>query len=148
MPTPAETEFYMHRERQERALADRTHNSDGRRVHLDMAGRYAEADLVICRAGALTVSELSAAGMASVLVPFPYAVDDHQTANAKFLADSGAAMLIRQSEMDPVKLAGLIRTLDRAKLLAMAEKARALGKPEATRLVAESCIRLSGGVPA
>lgn len=112
----------------------------------DMAGRYAEADLVICRAGALTVSELSAAGMASVLVPFPHAVDDHQTANARFLADSGAAMLIRQPEMDPEKLAGLIRTLDRAKLLAMAEKARALGKPEATRLVAESCIRLSGGV--
>ena len=111
----------------------------------DMAARYAEADLVICRAGALTVSELSAAGMASVLVPFPHAVDDHQTANARFLADSGAAMLIRQSEMNPAQLAGLIRTLDRAKLLAMAEKARALGKPEATRLVAESCIRLAGG---
>lgn len=111
----------------------------------DMATRYAQADLVVCRAGALTVSELSAAGIASVLVPFPYAVDDHQTANAKFLADSGAAMLIRQSEMEPAQLANLIRTLDRAKLLAMAEKARALGKPEATRLVAESCIRLCGG---
>jgi len=111
----------------------------------DMAARYAVADLVICRAGALTVSELSAAGMASVLVPFPHAVDDHQTANARFLADSGAAVLIRQSDMNPVKLADLIRTLDRTKLLAMAEKARALGKPEATRLVAESCIQLAGG---
>ncbi len=111
----------------------------------DMAARYAQADLVICRAGALTVSELSAAGMASVLVPFPHAVDDHQTANARFLADSGAAMLVRQSDMGPGQLADLIRTLDRGKLLAMAEKARALGKPEATRLVAESCIQLAGG---
>ncbi len=110
----------------------------------DMAARYAEADLVICRAGALTVSELSAAGMASVLVPFPHAVDDHQTANAKFLADGGAAMLIRQSEMNPARLAGLILTLDRTQLLAMAEKARSLGKPEATRLVAEACIELAG----
>lgn len=110
----------------------------------DMAARYAEADLVICRAGALTVSELSAAGMASVLVPFPYAVDDHQTANAKFLADSGAAMLIRQADMNPAQLATLIRTLDRAKLTGMAEKARALGKPEATRLVAEACVELAG----
>ena len=114
----------------------------------DMAARYAEADLVICRAGALTVSELAVAGMASVLVPFPYAVDDHQTANAKFLSDSGAAVLIPQAEMNPTRLAGLIRTLDRGQLLAMAEKARALGKPEATRLVAESCIQLATGVRA
>ncbi len=114
----------------------------------DMAARYAEADLVICRAGALTISELSAAGLASVLVPFPHAVDDHQTANANFLADKGAAMLIRQSEMNPARLAGLIRTLDRAKLLEMAEKARALGKPEATRLVAETCIQLASGARA
>ena len=110
----------------------------------DMAARYAEADLVICRAGALTVSELSAAGMASVLVPFPFAVDDHQTANARFLADNGAAMLIRQADMNPAQLAALIRTLDRAKLVGMAEKARALGKPEATRLVAEACVELAG----
>jgi UDP-N-acetylglucosamine--N-acetylmuramyl-(pentapeptide) pyrophosphoryl-undecaprenol N-acetylglucosamine transferase len=110
----------------------------------DMAARYAQADLVICRAGALTVSELSAAGMASVLVPFPYAVDDHQTANARFLADNGAAMLIRQADMNPAQLAALIRTLDRAKLAGMAEKARALGKPEATRLVAQACVELAG----
>jgi UDP-N-acetylglucosamine--N-acetylmuramyl-(pentapeptide) pyrophosphoryl-undecaprenol N-acetylglucosamine transferase len=111
----------------------------------DMAARYAEADLVICRAGALTVAELSAAGMASLLVPFPHAVDDHQTANARFLADSGAAMLIRQSEMTPVQLAALVQTLDRTKLLSMAEKARSLGKPDATRLVAQTCIELAGG---
>ncbi len=111
----------------------------------DMASRYAAADLVICRAGALTVSELAAAGLASLLVPFPYAVDDHQTANARFLADSGAAMLIRQADMNPTQLAALLATLDRGKLLAMAEKARALGKPEATRLVAEACIELAEG---
>ena len=111
----------------------------------DMAARYAEADFVICRAGALTVSELSAAGMASVLVPLPHAVDDHQTANAKFLADVGAAMLIRQADMAPAQLASLIRTLDRDKLVAMAQKARSLGKPEATRLVAEACMGLAGG---
>ena len=111
----------------------------------DMAARYAQADLVICRAGALTVSELSAAGLASVLVPFPFAVDDHQTANAKFLADSGAAMLMPQAEMSAESLAQLIRRLDRGALLAMAEKARALGKPEATRSVAQACIDLAAG---
>jgi UDP-N-acetylglucosamine--N-acetylmuramyl-(pentapeptide) pyrophosphoryl-undecaprenol N-acetylglucosamine transferase len=114
----------------------------------DMAARYAASDLVICRAGALTISELSVAGIASLLVPFPHAVDDHQTANARFLADKGAAMLIPQSEMNPAQLAGLIRTLDRTKLLEMAEKARALGKPEATRLVAEACIQLATGARA
>jgi UDP-N-acetylglucosamine--N-acetylmuramyl-(pentapeptide) pyrophosphoryl-undecaprenol N-acetylglucosamine transferase len=82
--------------------------------------------------------------MASVLVPFPFAVDDHQTANAKFLADNGAAILIRQADMNPAQLAALIRTLDRAKLAAMAEKARSLGKPEATRLVAQACVELAG----
>lgn len=111
----------------------------------DMAASYAAADLVICRAGALTVSELSAAGMASVLVPFPFAVDDHQTANARFLADGGAAMLIQQADMNPAQLAALLRTLDRTRLLAMAEKARALAKPDATRHVAQTCIDLAAG---
>src|SRR5690242_3761312 len=101
----------------------------------DMARRYAEADLVICRAGAVTVAELSAGGMASILVPFPHAVDDHQTANAKFLSEKGAALLISQAELSPRKLADLLSSLDRAKLLSMARHARALGKPEAARLV-------------
>ncbi|HEX6690368.1 MAG TPA: undecaprenyldiphospho-muramoylpentapeptide beta-N-acetylglucosaminyltransferase, partial [Burkholderiales bacterium] len=73
----------------------------------DMARRYAEADLVICRAGAVTVAELSAGGMASILVPFPHAVDDHQTANARFLAEQGAAILIQQRDLVPEKLAAL-----------------------------------------
>ena len=109
----------------------------------DMARRYAEADLVICRAGAVTVAELSAGGMASILVPFPHAVDDHQTANAKFLSERGAAILIQQRDLSPGKLAELIRSMDRAKLLDMAQKARALGKPDAARIVARRCMQLA-----
>ncbi|MDF3009715.1 MAG: murG [Burkholderiales bacterium] len=109
----------------------------------DMAGRYAEADLVLCRAGAVTVAELSAGGMASVLVPFPHAVDDHQTANARFLADKGAALLVPQTELGPEKLASLLRTLDRPRLLEMARRARALGKPDAARIVAQRCTELA-----
>jgi UDP-N-acetylglucosamine--N-acetylmuramyl-(pentapeptide) pyrophosphoryl-undecaprenol N-acetylglucosamine transferase len=109
----------------------------------DMARRYAEADLVICRAGAVTVAELSAGGLASVLVPFPFAVDDHQTLNARFLADRGAAVLLPQTELTPQKLAALIRSLDRQKLLQMAGKARSLGKPEAARVVAQRCMELA-----
>jgi UDP-N-acetylglucosamine--N-acetylmuramyl-(pentapeptide) pyrophosphoryl-undecaprenol N-acetylglucosamine transferase len=98
---------------------------------------------VICRAGAVTVAELSAGGMASILVPFPHAVDDHQTANAKFLADHGAAILIQQRDLTPEKLAQRIQSLDRNRLLEMAKKARALGKPDAARTVAERCIQLT-----
>lgn len=109
----------------------------------DMARRYAEADLVICRAGAMTIAELSAGGMASVLVPFPHAVDDHQSANARFLSGAGAAILVPQKMLTPVHLADLIRSLDRKALLAMAEKARLLGKPEAARVVADRCVELA-----
>lgn len=105
----------------------------------DMAATYAWADLVICRAGALTVAELSAAGVASVLVPFPHAVDDHQTFNARYLSDNGAAVLMPQNEMTPEKLAALIQGYDRETLCAMAQRARALGKPQATATVASIC---------
>jgi UDP-N-acetylglucosamine--N-acetylmuramyl-(pentapeptide) pyrophosphoryl-undecaprenol N-acetylglucosamine transferase len=81
--------------------------------------------------------------MASVLVPFPHAVDDHQTANARFLADQGAAILLPQRELTPERLAGLLRELDRAKLLQMARAARALGKPDAARVVAQRCMELA-----
>ena len=114
----------------------------------DMARAYAEADLVICRAGAMTIAELSAGGMASILVPFPHAVDDHQTANAKFLAGQGAAILLPQSALTPEKLSELLKSLDRKKLLEMATRARALGKPDAARLVADRCVALAGGNPA
>ncbi|HEX6321846.1 MAG TPA: undecaprenyldiphospho-muramoylpentapeptide beta-N-acetylglucosaminyltransferase [Burkholderiales bacterium] len=109
----------------------------------DMARRYAEADLVICRAGAVTVAELSAGGMASILVPFPFAVDDHQTANARFLAEAGAAVLVQQKELTAEKLARLIQSLDRPRLLDMARNARALGKPDAARIVAQRCMEIA-----
>lgn len=110
----------------------------------DMARRYADADLVVCRAGAITVAELSAGGMASVLVPFPHAVDDHQTANARFLSERGAALLLPQSQLTPERLAQVLRKLDRPRLLEMARKARALGKPEAASAVAARCMELAG----
>ena len=109
----------------------------------DMAGRYGEADVVICRAGALTVAELACAGVASILVPFPYAVDDHQTGNAKFLSSRGAAILLAQAELSAERLAELLRGLTRERLLEMAEKARALGKPDATEAVARACMELA-----
>jgi len=110
----------------------------------DMARRYAEADLVICRAGAITVAELSAVGVASVLVPFPHAVDDHQSANARFLSERGAALLLPQAELAPEKLAATLRALDRPRLLEMARRARDLGKPDAARLVAARCMEIAG----
>ena len=109
----------------------------------DMAARYADADLVICRAGALTVAELAAAGVGSVLIPFPFAVDDHQTRNAQFLADAGAAVLVPQRELTPASLAALMRSMTRERLLEMAQKARGLAKPDATRVVAEACAALA-----
>jgi UDP-N-acetylglucosamine--N-acetylmuramyl-(pentapeptide) pyrophosphoryl-undecaprenol N-acetylglucosamine transferase len=107
-----------------------------------MAGPYGWADLVICRAGALTVAELAAAGVASVLVPYPHAVDDHQTGNARFLANAGAAILLPQDRLTPERLAE-IRNLPRAQLLQMAEKARELAKPDATATVARVCQEVS-----
>jgi UDP-N-acetylglucosamine--N-acetylmuramyl-(pentapeptide) pyrophosphoryl-undecaprenol N-acetylglucosamine transferase len=109
----------------------------------DMAAAYAKADLVICRAGALTVSELAAVGAASVLVPFPFAVDDHQTANAKYLSDSGAAYLVPQEIFTPERLAELLGGLTRAKLQVMAEHARTLARPDAARDVAAVCVEVA-----
>jgi UDP-N-acetylglucosamine--N-acetylmuramyl-(pentapeptide) pyrophosphoryl-undecaprenol N-acetylglucosamine transferase len=111
----------------------------------DMAGEYAAADLVIARSGALTVAELAAVGAASLLVPFPHAVDDHQTGNAGFLAENGAAYLLPQSELNAERLAGILVSLDRTRLLQMAEHARALAKPRATEAVVRICEELAGG---
>ena len=110
----------------------------------DMAGAYADADLVICRAGAVTVAELAAAGVASVLVPLPHAVDDHQTHNARFLSENAAAVLLPQNELTPRKLADLLLGFTRERLLEMARLARSLGKPDATRAVAEHCVAAAG----
>jgi UDP-N-acetylglucosamine--N-acetylmuramyl-(pentapeptide) pyrophosphoryl-undecaprenol N-acetylglucosamine transferase len=109
----------------------------------NMAQAYADADVAICRAGAITVAELAAVGVASILVPFPFAADDHQTTNARYLADAGAAILVQQRDLSAEKLADTLRGLTRERLLEMAEKARALGKPEATRAVAEACMELA-----
>jgi UDP-N-acetylglucosamine--N-acetylmuramyl-(pentapeptide) pyrophosphoryl-undecaprenol N-acetylglucosamine transferase len=81
--------------------------------------------------------------MASILVPFPHAVDDHQTANARFLSERGAAMLLPQIELTPQRLADTLRRMDRATLLQMARHARALGKPDAAKVVAERCMELA-----
>jgi UDP-N-acetylglucosamine--N-acetylmuramyl-(pentapeptide) pyrophosphoryl-undecaprenol N-acetylglucosamine transferase len=104
----------------------------------DMAGAYAWADLVLCRAGASTVAELAAAGVASVLVPFPHAVDDHQTGNAKFLAAAGGAFLMPQNEMTPESVARIVKH-SRETLWKMAERARALARPGAAAALARAC---------
>ena len=107
----------------------------------DMAAAYRWADLVICRAGALTIAELMAAGRAAVLVPYPFAVDDHQTVNARFLTDKGAARLLPQSELTTERLAALLRGLlgDRAELHALGQAAHRLARRDATRRVADVC---------
>jgi UDP-N-acetylglucosamine--N-acetylmuramyl-(pentapeptide) pyrophosphoryl-undecaprenol N-acetylglucosamine transferase len=109
----------------------------------DVAARYAETDLIVCRAGATTIAEIAAAGIASVLVPFPYAADDHQTINARFLAERGAALLMPQHEFTAERLSEALSGLTREKLLAMAQAARTAGKPEATRAVAQVCKELA-----
>lgn len=110
----------------------------------DTASAYANADLVIGRAGASTVTELAAVGAASLLVPFPAAVDDHQTHNARFLVDAGAAWLEAQAGLTPEKLAALLQGLERPQLLAMAEKARSVAKTDAVDAVVGACIQLAG----
>jgi len=114
----------------------------------DMATAYAEADLVLCRAGALTIAELTAAGVASLLVPFPHAVDDHQTTNAHFLSSREAAWFMPQSTLEAGKLAGLLSDIDRSQLLRMAENARALARPLAAVDVADMCEELTAQVKA
>ena len=109
----------------------------------NMADMYAWADVVICRAGALTVAELACVGVASVLVPFPHAVDDHQTYNAKYLSDAGAAKLIQQSEFSMAKATEILRSLTREICLDMAIKAKQLAKPEATQSVAKICMEVA-----
>ena len=113
----------------------------------DMAAAYAWPDLVLCRAGALTVAELACAGVASILVPFPYAVDDHQTHNAAWLKKAGAAFVIAEDELSESRLAALLGDLlsRPAALTEMARRARTQARPDATARVADACIELAGG---
>ena len=111
----------------------------------DMAQAYAEADLAICRAGALTLAELAAAGLGAVLVPFPYAVDDHQTRNAEGFVAVGAAELVQERDFDAAKFAHRLQRLlgDRERLLAMAQSARRLAKPDAAATIAQRCLEVA-----
>jgi len=107
----------------------------------DMAAAYAWADLVVCRSGALTVAELAAAGLGSVLIPFPFAVDDHQTRNAEYLAAASAAVILPQASLDAGRMAQTLGELlsDRARLLDMACSAHSLALPDAAECVADAC---------
>jgi UDP-N-acetylglucosamine--N-acetylmuramyl-(pentapeptide) pyrophosphoryl-undecaprenol N-acetylglucosamine transferase len=109
----------------------------------DTATAYAEADLVICRAGASTVTEIAAVGAPALFVPFPFAVDDHQTTNAKFLVDSGGGWLVQQRELTPDKLATMLITLTRDELLQRAVAAKKLEKTQATEQMVAACEALA-----
>ncbi|MCC2655636.1 MAG: murG [Panacagrimonas sp.] len=112
----------------------------------DMPAAYADADLVVCRAGASTIAELSAAGCAALLVPFPFAVDDHQTRNGEHLVRVGAARLVQESDLTPERLASELQDLlsDRARLIAMAQAARAAAWTHATGAIADACLAAAG----
>jgi UDP-N-acetylglucosamine--N-acetylmuramyl-(pentapeptide) pyrophosphoryl-undecaprenol N-acetylglucosamine transferase len=115
----------------------------------DMAAAYAWSDVVLCRSGALTVAELAAAGCAALLVPFPAAVDDHQTANGRYLETRGAAVLLPQAGVTASSLAGWLARLaaDRPALLAMASAARAAAQPQAAQMVARHCLEALEATP-
>ena len=111
----------------------------------DIAGAYQWADLVVCRAGAMTVAELAAAGVASILVPFPFAADDHQMLNARYLAEAGAAVLLPQDELDPSRLDRLLTEFHagRERLVAMGAAARRLSVEDAAKQVATHCLEVA-----
>ena len=109
----------------------------------DMAQALAEADLVICRAGATTVTEVAAIGAAALFVPFPHAVDDHQTTNARFLVDQGAGWLVPQSELNPEHLANMLQNIERLALVDRALKAKTMQKTQAVDEVVAACEELA-----
>lgn len=112
----------------------------------DVAEAYGWADMVICRAGALTISELTAAGLGAVVVPYPSAADDHQTGNAQYLVAAGAGVMIPQSSLTPESLAAELEICisDRQAVIDRAVRARSLAKPEATREVVDRCLAMAG----
>jgi UDP-N-acetylglucosamine--N-acetylmuramyl-(pentapeptide) pyrophosphoryl-undecaprenol N-acetylglucosamine transferase len=110
----------------------------------DMAAELAACDLIVCRAGAVTVSELCAAGVASVLVPLVVSTTAHQRDNAQWLAGQGAAVHLPQAELTPQALAEQLSALDRPALLAMAQRARSLARPQAAARVADELQKLVG----
>ena len=112
----------------------------------DMAAVYRKADLVICRAGAMTVAEICAGGLAALLVPYPYAAGDHQKTNADYLASKGAAIAMDESDFSAQQLARTVGELqnDRARLLLIGEKARALARLDAAQKVTARCLEVVG----
>jgi UDP-N-acetylglucosamine--N-acetylmuramyl-(pentapeptide) pyrophosphoryl-undecaprenol N-acetylglucosamine transferase len=110
---------------------------------VDMAEQYRWADIVVCRSGALTVSELAAAGLASILIPYPHAVDDHQTANAKYLSDQNAAILIQQKDLTAENLATSLMSLNNENLQQMAMRAKAMAMNNAAEIAAQYCLNFA-----
>lgn len=132
------------------ALAEQAYESRGIAAQVspfidDMAAEYAWADLVVCRAGAMTVAELCAVGVAAILVPYPFATDDHQTANARGLSEREAALCVPQNEFSPAHLAELLEGLVRAPEVGvrMAELSRTLAMPDATDRIAATCLEVA-----
>jgi UDP-N-acetylglucosamine--N-acetylmuramyl-(pentapeptide) pyrophosphoryl-undecaprenol N-acetylglucosamine transferase len=109
----------------------------------DTAQAFADADLILCRAGASTVTEIAAVGAAALFVPFPFAVDDHQSTNARFLVDAGGAWLVQQTDLTPAALAERLQALTREQLNEMAQKAKLMQKIEAVQAVVAACEQLS-----
>jgi UDP-N-acetylglucosamine--N-acetylmuramyl-(pentapeptide) pyrophosphoryl-undecaprenol N-acetylglucosamine transferase len=109
----------------------------------DMAGMYQWCDVLICRAGAITVAEIAAVGLATILIPLPWFVAEEQMANAKFLADHDAGVLVEQLNETPETLAQKILNLTRTRAIEMAARARSLGKPDATRACANACVEVA-----
>ncbi len=128
-----------HLQELERRYADLGVQADCREFIDDMAAAYADADLLVCRAGASTVSEVACAGVAAIFVPFPHAVDDHQTANARFLAEAEAALLVQQRDLRPQRLAELLRDMEREGLTTMACRARAMARRDAVERIVSVC---------
>jgi len=109
----------------------------------DTASAFAEADIIVCRAGASTVTEIAAVGAAAIFVPFPAAVDDHQTTNAQFLVGAGGGWLVQQRDLTPEGLAKMLLNSEREVLLNIAEKAKSMQKTNATHDVAAACEELA-----
>ena len=109
----------------------------------DTAGAFADADLIICRAGASTVTEIAAVGAAALFVPFPSAVDDHQTTNARFLVDQGAGWLVQQHDLSPEKLAEMLQKVERLALMERGLKAKTMQKTEAAARIVAACEELA-----
>ena len=109
----------------------------------DTALAYAEADLIVARAGASTVTEIAAVGAAALFVPFPSAVDDHQTTNARFLVDAGGGWLVQQTDLTPELLADLLQKTQRTELIERAERARTMQKTEAVEAMVRACEELA-----